>query len=198
MGWQGTPGPRAQPARARRFPPPAGLPARRPPSLPLPLASAGPARSQRPPSTYPEGVGAIDAAEVPERHAAGSGTAGGGGRTGPAAGGGGGGGGEGGRQRRREPGPQRRLVGRRVTAMRRPRPARPRPAHLARPAWATRRGCTLDLAAARTGPPPSPGARSHPHHTPIRGSGKTERDPCVQTPDQFSNPVVATSRRQQQ
>ena len=39
-GWQGTPGPRAQPARARRFPPPAGLPARMPASLPLPLTSA--------------------------------------------------------------------------------------------------------------------------------------------------------------
>lgn len=46
--------------------PPAGLQPRRPPLLPLPLASAAPRDPSGPPSTYPEGVGAIDAAEVPE------------------------------------------------------------------------------------------------------------------------------------
>lgn len=55
-------------------PPSLALPRRRPASLPLP--AAGPTRPRRPPSTYPEGVGAIGAAEAPERHAAGSGTAG--------------------------------------------------------------------------------------------------------------------------
>lgn len=48
----------------------------RPPSLPacLPASLPVPTRPWRPPSTYPEGVGAIGAAEAPERHTAGSGT----------------------------------------------------------------------------------------------------------------------------
>lgn len=54
LGAAGVPG-AAGPARpSRRFALTACLPARRPPSLPLP--AAGPTRHGRPPSTYPEGV----------------------------------------------------------------------------------------------------------------------------------------------